>query len=65
MFRPLDQKGQLVVEYVLLLAVAVTIAFLLRKALVQGGDTPAEAGVMLQQWNGMEQSVGADDPNKR
>jgi hypothetical protein len=48
---------------VLLLLVAVTIAFGIRTILVKGGDTPDDAGVILQKWSQMENAIGSDDPN--
>ena len=50
-------------EYVLLLAVAVGIAFAIRAALTKTGDTPENSGAIVKQWDAMEQAVGADDPN--
>jgi hypothetical protein len=50
---------------VLLLVVAVAIAFGIRTLLVKGGDTPDDSGAILKKWSEMETAIGADDPNSR
>ena len=60
-----NQSGQLVVEYVLLLLVAVSLAFAIRTTLVKGGDTPDQSGAVQQRWQAVGESIGADDPNNR
>ena len=60
-----QQSGQVIVEYVLLMAVAVGIAFLIRTTLVKGGETPQDSGAILKQWSKIQNSIGADDPNHR
>ena len=60
---PDSQSGQLVVEYVLLLLVAVSIAFSIRTVLVKMGDSAEDSGAIIKQWNGMECAIAADDPN--
>jgi hypothetical protein len=56
--RPLGQSGQLVVEYVLLLAVAVVIAALITKTMV--GTDPAKPGFVLTAWQSIVTTIGAD-----
>jgi hypothetical protein len=60
-----NQSGQLVVEYVLLLLVAVSLAFAIRTTLVKGGDSPDQAGAVQQRWQAVGESIGKDDPNNR
>lgn len=62
----LNQRGQLIVEYVLLLLIASTIAMMIRLALVKAVDgDPAESGALMQKWNQIIQTISKDDPNKR
>lgn len=60
-----NQQGQMVVEYVLLLVVAVTIAFTIRMALVKKGETAEESGAVLKKWQEIQKVIAEDDPNKR
>ncbi len=55
----------MIVEYVLLLVVAIAIAFAIRMALVKTGETSADSGAVIKQWDSMEQAIGSDDPNHR
>jgi|GEM_PF-4280479 len=59
------EGGQMIVEYILLLVVAITIAFSLRTALVKTGETPDESGAVQKRWGAVESAIGADDPNKK
>ena len=61
----LNQSGQLIVEYVLLLVIATSIAMMIRIALVKGGETPGDSGALMQKWYQITQTIGKDDPNKR
>jgi hypothetical protein len=63
MFPP--EAGQMIVEYVLLLLVAISLAMILRTALVKGGDDPSSSGAVLQRWQETAVGIGADDPNDR
>ena len=50
--------GQIVVEYVLLLAIAVSIAILLTKTLI--GRTEGEEGLIIKRWSELNQEISAD-----
>jgi uncharacterized protein (UPF0333 family) len=52
-----QNKGQIVVEYVLLLLVAVALALLLVRGLVGNGDSK---GVIIQAWSGLVDFVRND-----
>lgn len=54
-----SQKGQVVVEYVLLLIVLVSVASILVKGLV--GRT-GEPGVVIQTWSGLLTTIAQDTP---
>ncbi len=60
-----SQDGQLIVEYVLLLLVALSIAFTIRATLVKVGEQTdaSDSGAIIQQWKSLEDSIGEDDPN--
>ncbi len=53
-----SQHGQLVVEYVLLLVISITLAFLIVQTLV--GSGPENPGAVIRAWTGMTQAVGSD-----
>ncbi len=62
----LNQSGQLIVEYVLLLVIATTIAMMIRVALVKTVDgSPEESGAVMAKWHQITQAIAKDDPNKR
>jgi hypothetical protein len=52
------QSGQIVVEYVLLLIVAVGLAALITKTLV--GSDPSNPGFVMSAWNALITQIGAD-----
>jgi hypothetical protein len=55
-----NQSGQVVLEYVLILIVAASIAALLTKGLVsREGDNP---GVIMSKWNEILKMIGQDEP---
>lgn len=54
-----QNKGQLVVEYVLLIFVVVVIATLLTKSLV-GRNSDGTGGIIINKWSQMIQMVGSD-----
>lgn len=57
--RPLNNnRGQIVLEYILLMLVAITIAVLITKQLV--GRNPDNPGVVIQKWSQITQVIGAD-----
>ncbi|MNJ96644.1 hypothetical protein D3C87_143730 [compost metagenome] len=55
-----NSKGQIVVEYVLLLVIAVSIAALLVNQLASRGDEP---GVIVAKWYSILKTVGDDNPD--
>ena len=59
-----SEQGQMVIEYVLLLLIAVALAMILRTTLVKGGDE-GSAGVVLKRWQETNVGIGSDDPNVR
>lgn len=57
-----NQKGQVVVEYVLLLVIAVSLAYLLVSQLSsRNSDKP---GLFTTQWYNMMNVIGVDVPDK-
>jgi hypothetical protein len=57
----IKQRGQIVVEYVLLLVIAVTIAALLISQLVSRGDEP---GIIVAKWHAILKVIGDDNPDQ-
>jgi hypothetical protein len=58
-----NQSGQVIIEYVLLLVIAVSLAALLTKQLVN--RRPGEEGILITKWQSMLKVIGddfADDP---
>ena len=53
-----QNKGQLIVEYILLIFIVVVIASVLTKSLVGRGD--GESGLIINKWSQMIQMVGED-----
>jgi hypothetical protein len=45
-----NNKGQIFVEYILLLLVAISTAALINRALTKDSDDPNDAGVLRKQW---------------
>lgn len=56
--RSLGQSGQIVVEYILLLSVAVILAALITKTMV--GSDPDNPGFVLTAWRSIVTTIGAD-----
>ena len=57
----LGQSGQIVVEYVLLLAIAVMVATLITKTMISPNkDNP---GFVLSAWHDVVNAIGADKPD--
>ncbi len=54
----LNERGQVVVEYVLLLVASVTIAMLITRLMV--GRDPGNPGFVISAWNAIVQEIGAD-----
>lgn len=59
-----SQKGQVVVEYILLLSIAVSIAIILVTMLIKRDPTDAEnSGALIRKWHQIQQTIGKDVPN--
>lgn len=52
------QRGQIIVEYVLLLAIAVMIAVVVTKTLI--GRDPGNEGFIIKGWEVLIEQIGAD-----
>lgn len=59
----LTQRGQVIIEYILLLLVALGLATMIMKSVVS--RNPEEPGFLMKRWHEMLKQVAADDPNKR
>lgn len=59
----MNKKGQIVVEYVLLLVVAVGLSALLVSQLVSRNSD--EPGILVAKWNAIMKTIGDDVPDKR
>ena len=57
------QNGQIVVEYVLLLSIAVTLAMIIVSALVKRGDSAGNSGALIQKWREVQQTISDDVQN--
>lgn len=55
-----NQRGQILVEYILLMVIAVVCATLLIKGLV--GRSVDKEGIIIQQWNRILVAMGHDLP---
>lgn len=59
----MNKKGQIVVEYVLLLVVAVGLsAFLVSQLVSRNRDEP---GILVAKWYAIQKVIGDDVPDKR
>lgn len=58
----MNNKGQIVVEYILLLVIAVGLAALLSKQLVSRDSD--NAGIIVSKWNEILTVIGDDLPDK-
>lgn len=59
----MNQRGQVVVEYVLLLIIAVSLAALLVSRLVS--RNPENPGILVLKWYSILKVVGDDVPDKK
>jgi uncharacterized protein (UPF0333 family) len=58
-----NSRGQVIVEYVLLLMIAVAVAALLTRQLVsRQSESP---GILVEKWNDILKTVGDDIPDKK
>lgn len=56
--------GQIIVEYVLLLVVAVSIALVIVTRLVKrDSEDPENSGALIKKWQNIQQGVAEDVPN--
>jgi uncharacterized protein (UPF0333 family) len=58
-----NTRGQVIVEYVLLLVVAVALATIVVTQIVQ--RDPSSPGFLIQKWADIQKAIGSDDPGKR
>lgn len=63
MWRFRNQKGQILIEYVLLILIAVTTAVLINKILTQDADDLEDMGVLRRQWLDIINTIGNDKTN--
>lgn len=59
----MNNRGQIIIEYLLLLVLAVGLAAMLTKQLVS--RSVDDAGVITTKWNAILTAVGADVPDQR
>lgn len=57
------QRGQVIIEYILLLVVTLGIATMIMRMVVS--RDPNEPGFLMKRWQGMIDQIAKDDPNKR
>lgn len=55
------QAGQIVVEYILLLVVAVSIAILITRVMI--GREDGNEGFVIQAWQSLIEQIGSDKPD--
>ncbi len=59
-----NERGQIVVEYVLLLSVAVTIAMIIVSQLVKrDADDPENSGALIKKWRQIQETIAKDTQN--
>ena len=61
--KTLSQRGQVIIEYVLLLVVALGLAAVIMRTVVSRDKD--EPGFLMAKWQALINQVAADDPNKR
>ncbi len=60
-----SQSGQIVVEYVLLLAISVSIAIVVISQLInRDSNDPGNSGAVIQKWTEIQKTIGEDVQNK-
>lgn len=58
-----SQRGQVVVEYVLLLSIAVALALIVVTGLVKRDDQdPENSGALIRQWQRLQNQIAEDIP---
>lgn len=60
--RSFKQRGQSLLEYVLLIVIVLGIAAIIRRSLVNKDRN--EPGALLKQWTEIIEQIGRDDPNQ-
>jgi hypothetical protein len=58
-----SQRGQILIEYILLLLIGITIALILSKKLTGYSDEPDDRGVVIKRWIRIWDSIGKDTPD--
>ncbi len=58
-----NQAGQILVEYLLLMVIAIACATLMIKALVGRGETGSNRGMITKQWDRILHVIGHDLPD--
>lgn len=59
-----DERGQVLIEYILLLLIGIMVANILLKQLTGFSDDPENRGVVIQRWMKLWDSIGSDTPDK-
>jgi hypothetical protein len=57
------QRGQILIEYVLLLMIGLTVGSLMVKSLIAYSDNPEEQGIVIKRWIRIWTAVGKDLPD--
>ncbi|MBX9768324.1 MAG: hypothetical protein K2X47_13705 [Bdellovibrionales bacterium] len=55
-----SQRGQILVEYVLVLTVSVGIAVLLINTLIKKAGGPEDSGLLIRAWSGLAKTIAED-----
>lgn len=58
-----NQRGQVIVEYLLIMVLMVAIAATLTKRLVGRGDDASNQGVIVRSWSRIIKAIGNDLPD--
>lgn len=59
----LNQKGQILVEYLLLMVIAIACAAVLTNKLIGRGPDVNNAGIIINQWHKIIKIIGNDLPD--
>lgn len=55
-----DEKGQLIIEYVLLLTMVTVLAGILISGMIGQSDDPASQGLIVRKWSQVVQAIASD-----
>lgn len=58
-----SERGQVIIEYVLLMLVALGIATFIMKSMVSRNAD--DAGFLMKKWQTLIEQIASDDPNQR